>query len=162
MRLKQNGIPLLGRWRTGFTILELLVAISIMSIVVAVSAPQMARMYDSMKYRGAIQDIASILSGTRYRAITTGESHDVLLFPEQRMVRHGERDRLFADSIDLQIVSARELNKSDAGVIRFYADGTSSGGTITIAHDSGMEAKIQVDWLLGRIDICGEDCSGPL
>jgi len=60
------------------------------------------------------------------------------------------------------VLGARELNRDGAGVIRFYADGSSSGGYVKLQNDSGMGVQVEVDWLLGRVTLCHEDCGDPI
>ena len=46
---------------------------------------------------------------------------------------------------------AGELNRRDAGVIRFYPEGGSSGGGVDIEIPGRHGVSIQVDWLVGRV-----------
>ena len=63
----------------GFTLLELMVAIGIVTLVLAVSAPSMQRLYQSAQYHGAVNDVVTLLSSARYSAIRKGRNEDVLM-----------------------------------------------------------------------------------
>ena len=148
-----------GRPHTaGFTLLELMAAITIAAIVLGVSAPAMQRMYQSAQYRGAVSDVVSTLNTARYTAIRNGASTDVLIDPEQRSLTHNGKAKQLPDSLDIEVLGTRELNRDGAGVIRFYENGGSSGGFVNLSHPNGLSVQVQVDWLLGKVSLCKEDC----
>ena len=147
---------------SGFTLLELLVAISIAALVLGVSAPAMQRLYRSMQYHGAVNDVVTLLSSARYEAIRKGGHQDVLINPETREIKVAEKVQALPDSLRLEVLGTRELNRDGAGVIRFYANGGSSGGFVNMQHDNGQSVQVQVDWLLGRVSLCHENCSEDL
>ena len=69
--------------------------------------------------------------------------------------RYGEAGRplsRFPD--DYRIVATLASTERDAdgiGGIRFFPDGGSTGGSITITRPSGQGVRLRVDWLFGRI-----------
>ncbi|MFT4520620.1 MAG: general secretion pathway protein H [Halioglobus sp.] len=147
---------------SGFTLLELMVVIAIAALVVGVSAPSMQRLYNSSQYHGAVNDVVTRLASARYGAIRGGIALDVLINPETREVSLGEKTTELPDSIELEILGSRELNREGAGVIRFYPDGGSSGGYVNLTHENGMAVQVAVDWLLGTVSLCKEDCTSDL
>lgn len=146
----------------GFTLLELVVAIAIAAIVLGVSAPAMQRLYNSSQYHGAVNDVVAQLSSARYSAIRSGAQVDVMINPETRKLVRGEKIVQLPDSIELEILGSRELNREGAAVIRFYPDGGSSGGYVNLEHENGMSVQVAVDWMLGRVTLCEENCTGDL
>lgn len=152
----ETAFPVAGAG--GFTLLELVVAIGIVALVLGVSAPVMQRLYESTQYHGAVNDVVNLLASARYSAIRKGGDQDVLINPETRMVVVGKKEQQLPDNLRLEVLGARELNRDGAGVIRFYADGSSSGGFVKLQNDSGQEVQVEVDWLLGRVTLCKQDC----
>ena len=142
----------------GFTLLELVVAIAIVALVLGVSAPSMQRLYQSAQYHGAVNDVVTLLSSARYSAIRKGRNEDVLINPETRIIVVGKKEQSLPKNLQMEVLGARELNRGGAGVIRFYADGSSSGGYVKLQNDSGMGVQVEVDWLLGRVTLCHENC----
>ena len=146
------------RAQHGFTLLEILIAISIAAFVLGVSIPATTRMYSSMQYHGAVKDVVSTLTSARYAAISTGASKDLLIKPGSSELILNDKVRVLPSAVKLEVVSARELNRDNAGVIRFYPDGSSSGGVVSLEHERGMGVEVQVGWLLGRVSLCKENC----
>lgn len=143
----------------GFTLLELVLVITIAALVVGVSAPTMQRLYESSQYRGAVNDVVSALSLSRHQAIRSGKPADVAFNPSQGRIIRSEKTTQIPDPVLLEVLGAAELNRDGAGVIRFYPDGGSSGGYVKLTHENGMSVSVTVDWLLGRVSLCkATDC----
>ena len=142
----------------GFTLLELVAVVAIAAVVMGVSAPAMQRFYQSSQYHGAVNDVVTVLSAARYTAIRNGKAEDVAINPQTRKLTQGEAVKNLPESITLEVLGSGELNTDGAGVIRFYPDGGSSGGSVTLAHHNGMQVRVDVDWLLGRVELCSRDC----
>ena len=57
------------------------------------------------------------------------------------------------EKIELKIFTSQaDLIADNIGSFRFYPDGTSNGGRVTIAA-SGREFAIDIDWLTGRVTV---------
>jgi general secretion pathway protein H len=135
----------------GFTLLELLVAISIAGLLMAVSVPSTIRFYETMQYREAVRDVIGLLASARYTAVKTGKAQDVKVNPETNVVTLNTTEKQLPSSLQLAVHSARELNRPDVGVLRFYPEGGSSGGGVDIEMPGGSGVRITVDWLVGRV-----------
>ena len=151
-----------ARAEHGFTLLEMVVAVAIAALVLGVSAPAIQRLYTSTQYHGAVNDVVTLLSSARYSAIRKGGDIDVLINPKTRQLTLGDKVQELPGSMQLEVLGSRELNRDGAGVIRFYADGSSSGGVVSLENDTGRAVQVQVDWLLGRVSLCNEECEGML
>jgi len=142
----------------GFTLLELILAVAIAALVVGVSAPAMQSLYSSSQYRGAVQDVVGELALTRQQAIRSGESTEISFNPVENRVQRKQKIIDLPDELKMEVLAAKELNRGNVGVIRFYPDGGSSGGYIKLTHERGMSSQVSIDWLLGKIDVCQVDC----
>ena len=66
---------------------------------------------------------------------------------------YGVEGRLerYPEQVELQLLVADSEGAATSAAIRFYPDGSSTGGLIDILRPGGSGVRIQVDWLLGRI-----------
>ena len=135
----------------GFTLLELLAALAIAGLVLAVSVPASVRLYESMQYREAVRDVITLFASARYTAITSGRAQNVEIRPATRELRLNSTVKQLPDDVRLSVESAKELNQGDVGIIRFYPEGGTSGGGVSIENANGSGVKVSVDWLLGRV-----------
>lgn len=148
------------RPQSGFTLMELLIVFAIAALVVGVTVPFGARFYDTMQYRSALREISSAASSARYQAITGGQAMDLLLHPGRREfavepaglpLEEIAMESLPGD-LRLDVVSAREVSPGEGlSAIRFYPQGGSTGGSVSVIRDNGVGARLRVDWLLGRV-----------
>jgi len=135
----------------GFTIVELLAAITIVGLLLAVAVPASMRFYDSIKYRQSVRDVITLLGGARYQAVNTGKAQDVMIDTQTRKLRLNKDVRTLPEGFNLVARTAREVNRDNKGVIRFYPEGGSSGGDINIERPDGGGVTISVDWLVGSV-----------
>jgi general secretion pathway protein H len=139
------------RLAQGFTLLELLAAITIVGLLLAVSVPASVRFYDSIQYRQAVRDVITLLGSARYLAVNEGRAQDVVIDPRSNELSLNDKREYLPGSLKLAVHTARELNQRDRGVIRFYPEGGSSGGGIDIERPGVDGVRISVDWLVGRV-----------
>lgn len=137
----------------GFTLLEMLIAISIAGLVLAASVPAVHKMYVSMQYREAVRDVRRALESARYVAIVTGQASDVVIIPRDKILHYGDdKQRQLPEFIELETETAAELsNEKGKAVIRFYSDGSSTGGTVNVGRNNQW-ISLHVGWLLGRVE----------
>lgn len=140
-----------ARTDRGFSLIELLAAMTIVGMVVAVSVPSAQRFYESMQYRQAVRDVMTALSSARYRALNDGVPSDVVIDPRSNRVRGKDTDLQLPSDLALTLRTAREVNREGKGVIRFYPEGGSSGGDVEILRRTGVGSRISVDWLAGGV-----------
>lgn len=145
----------------GFTLVELLVALAIAGLVLAVAVPSGFRFYDGMRTREAVRDVVTLFATARQQAITSGEPRDVLVWPEERRLALGGTERRLPGGLQVTVHGAAEVNRDRAGVIRFYPEGGTSGGGVDIANPGSATVAIGVDWLTGRVTQSVHDPSLP-
>jgi len=137
----------------GFTLVEIVAAVSVAALVLALAIPSSIRFFESMQFRAGIRDVATMLNAARYHAVAEGRSQDVAISPEENWVRFGDEEVTFDETVSLRVDSAREVNQDRLGIIRFYPDGGSSGGGVEIEREQGDVVTISVDWLVGRVTL---------
>jgi general secretion pathway protein H len=144
-----------GRARiTGFTLAELLVVLAILSLMVALALPVLDRAMPSLALKSTAGEIAVALRQARGQAIGSNVEVAVLVDLDGRQVSLGSREPIVIDErygISL-FTGAEELVDRGAGRIRFYPDGTSTGGRISLWLDQ-RRFDVTVDWITGDVEI---------
>lgn len=141
----------------GFTLLELLVVMAIAALIVGLVPPAITRVMPGLHLKAASQDLAKSLWQARNLAVARGRTTDVLLRKEPPSYRIGEER--FA-SLPEHVELSGEPAGADEYRLRFYADGSSSGGKIVLKGPNGRYA-LDVDWLTGRVKIDTDDTDEP-
>ncbi len=139
---------------SGFTLIELLAVLFILSLVVAFVVPSLGG-GRVIELKSAARSLAAGLRHTRNRALNDNRSAtlglDVLkrefqLPGEQRVHKLPQR-------IEIELFTARSEQQSEQrGAIRFFPDGSSTGGRITLSAD-GARYLVNVDWLTGKVKV---------
>lgn len=141
--------------RNGFTLLELLIVLVIAASVVTLAAPQFSRLTSAVALRSSARELASALRSARSEAIAQHRDAAVVIDLEQRTYRleGSPRAHPLGARFDLELLTAQsEARNKELGAIRFFADGSSTGGRVTLAI-VGQRYVVDVDWLTGRVVI---------
>lgn len=123
----------------GFTLLELLVVISLLSILAVVGA----RAYRGKNSTAYFEAIVNALERAKFMAINEG--HQVNLSCNEIAPKTSISNKFYM-SCTSTLPSLQE-NK----IITFFPDGSSSGGTITL-RNNGLDNTIKIDWLTGKLE----------
>jgi len=137
------------------TLLELLVVLSIMAIVAAMVVPMFGGGVSTAELKGAARQVAAGLRLARSEALATRRETGVVLDLERRTFKV-ERDTHEHDlprAIEVKLFTAQsDLVSDKVGAIRFFPDGGSNGGRVTLAVGE-RKYNVDVDWLTGRVAI---------
>jgi general secretion pathway protein H len=136
----------------GFTLFELLVVLAIIGIVLAVGAPALHRMVPGVQLKSGAETVATALREARGLAIGSNSEVTLVVDLDARALRIGGGAPVqLAVGFDITLLTAtREVIDAGAGQIRFYPDGTTTGGRITLIRGN-VRYHVVVDWLTGRI-----------
>jgi len=148
-----------ARLQSGFTLLEILVTLVIGILLVALTPPLLSSMSGATELRGAARQLAAGLRNARNQAIThQREAVLTLDLAEHRFAVSGDaREITLPSSVTLHLYTAQsELLDSDKGSIRFFSDGSSTGGAVTVSGPK-LAYRVNVDWLTGAIAIVEQE-----
>ena len=148
----------------GFTLLELLVVLTIAGLLIALVPPVISAVVPGARLKVATRDFAMTLRQARYLAITRIEETDVIIATEPpQYVLAGSNPVKLSGNIDIDVrvgafVAATQLSTfadalpRDKFTLRFYPDGSASSGEIKISQ--GRSAYlVDIDWLLGSVTV---------
>jgi general secretion pathway protein H len=139
----------------GVTLLELLVVLSLMAIVSALVVPLLGGGVSTTDMKTAARQVAAGLKLARSEALATRTEQTVVLDLEQRTFRVARDPRVVSlpKGIQMKVVTAQsDIASEKTGAIRFFPDGGSNGGRVTLAAGE-RKFEIDVDWLTGRVAI---------
>ena len=145
----------------GFTLLELLVVLFIMVLGFSVVGVNLSSGSDGAALKVAARDLVSALRYARGQALMTHQEETVTLdLAENSYTVSGRTNSyLIPKAIALTVVSAQsELTGAGKANMRFFSDGSSTGGRITL--EQGRSAwEININWLTGQIKLDDTDAT---
>ena len=139
----------------GVTLLELLIVMALMAILAGVVMPMFGGGVSTTELRSSARQIAAGLRSARSEALAQRrETFLVLDVAGKRFkVDQDPREHKLPSGVDLKLFTAQnDLVDASTGAIRFFPDGGSNGGRITIAAGT-RKYEVDVDWLTGRVAI---------
>ena len=145
MRQNQNGI----------TLIELLAVMVI--LVLAASAITLATRpgQGTTGLKAMAQQAAAVFRTARARAINKRAERVVVIDTRARQIRydHGPKPLEISSTINLLITAAdNERRAGEAAGIRFFPNGSSTGGTLRLERDQ-QAYEVRVNWLTGHVSV---------
>lgn len=137
--------------QSGFTLIEMLVVLAIVAIMATLTIPAITRRPDHLILHDTVQQIRHTLLLARSTAITRNtESVFFIDLDEHRFGLQDAGTGEIPDEISASFkIAEPERFTASRGGIRFFPDGSSTGGELTFALH-GKTAKLCVHWLVGR------------
>jgi len=137
----------------GFTLIELAITLAIAAVIMAVALPMLSGVSARAQFKAAAHEIAAALRATRSRAIVSGQSAALVVDVQGSLYRidaAGAPHRL-PEGVRLVLLTITQERRNDnIGAIRFFPDGSSTGGSIRLI-ENGKHYDVLVDWLTGRV-----------
>ena len=136
----------------GFTLIELIAVIVLLAIVMSVVTFSFSKSLASARIRAASQDLVAALRYTRGQAIVKNKQEVLALDLANNSYQAPDKASVtLPKGMVLQLTTAeREQTGANSGDIRFFPDGSSTGGHISVLLDQ-REWRINVAWLTGDI-----------
>lgn len=134
----------------GFTLVEVLVTLTILALVTGVSVAAFTRS-PGVRLTGEVREIAAVLRQTRSRSQALGQVQTVAFDVANREILASNWTGDFPDGAKLTAtVPTEEVGPDGQAKIRFFPEGLSTGGRIDIEL-AGTKRSIVVPWLGGQI-----------
>lgn len=156
----------------GFSLLELVIVLIIVSLSIALISPSLSRFSKSAEIKATAQKVSSLLRNSRSEAVNRGEIHQILFDLSSKELRvqsikpedletektKDERDsgRTFSipDWIHIrEMKTAPGQFTSELPAIEFYPNGGSNGGSFLLEGDDQRSYRIQVHSITGAVRI---------
>ena len=135
----------------GFSLLELLVVIILIAIMMALVGTSISRSVSNAELRSASRGLLAALRYTQTHAIVSHQEQILTIDMENLSYQPPDREAVkFPEGIEVSMVTAQsELLSDQVGGIRFFPDGGSTGGQITV-HVKKRQYEINIAWLTGE------------
>ena len=139
----------------GFSLIELIVAITIVSLAAALAVPAFSGAVDRARLDASARALANGLKHARRQAVAGQAEVALTVDVASGGAWIGAQTlnvRLPADASLSMTTAVSERSDENQASIRFFADGSSTGGDIELS-DGGRSHLIRVDWLTGIVEL---------
>ena len=123
--------------QTAFTLVEILVVLGIIGLALAVVPPVLTKAVPSSQVKSATRYLAAGLQIARIQAVSTKKESVLTLNVKDFTYRVGKTEKklhLPEESNMTLITGKTEQTGEKSGSIRFFPDGSSTGGQIKLAY----------------------------
>lgn len=136
----------------GFTLFEMLAVLLLISIALTAVSMSVTKGLAGARVNAVSRDLVAALRYTRGQAIVHGKE-EVIQFNlrDWTYTVPGRAAKKLPDGMELRVrTAAEEQVDDDTWAIRFYPDGSSTGGRVTVVRGQ-REWQINVNWLTGEV-----------
>jgi len=144
-----------GQSQRGFTLMEIVVVVLLMGIAYLLIPRYLFTGVSGADLKASSRDIAAGLRMARAEAVNLRRDTALTLDLEKRNFTLSGKDgvRQLPEALELKLFTAQsEVVNEKQGAIRFFPDGSSTGGRITVASGE-RKYLVDVDWLTGKVSI---------
>jgi general secretion pathway protein H len=144
-----------NRLNKGFTLLELAVVLFVVVLGFSVIGVNISSGGDTAAHQSAARDLVSALRHARGQALLARQQITVDLNLADNTYSISGLDKVFniPEGVAVTVVTAEEeLKGKDQAAIRFFPDGSSTGGRIKL-EQKGVNWQIDINWLTGQIKL---------
>lgn len=144
--------------QSGFTFMEVAVTVVVILIAVAIFTPRVASALNESRLNSAASGIAALLSSARSESVSSARVCEAdceiargtcaaSCFARTAADETGEAEKQTVKTYALtygKLAAADSSSDAQSVKIQFYPDGTSSGGSVSVASDDGEKIIVEV------------------
>lgn len=141
--------------RRAFTLIEVMVVVSIIGIIMAMGIPSIVRALRKEGMRKAVSDLERACGEARATAILGGSTSDLVIRPMDGTMSGGNFSANFPENVWIEILGVNfvELQEAEEARVHFYPNGTSDEFTIVLKSDEDKAQKISLEVVTGLTDV---------
>ena len=139
----------------GFSLIELLIALVLLVAALALAPPYFSKGLSTAEFKSSVRLVAAGLRSAQSQAIARNQEKLFILDVDKHQFSFGAKSpptKLPSSlTLTLKTAESEQISESEGG-IRFFPDGSSTGGAITVASDTSA-LNLSVDWITGKVEI---------
>lgn len=140
---------------SGFTLLELLLVLLILGLAYGLALPMLDNGSLGLELKSSARQVAAGLRTARSQAVSRRIEAVMTIDIEKKTFQITDDPKTYplSNRLELSLFTAQtELEHGASGSIRFFPDGSSTGGRVSLT--AGKEVmSVDVNWLTGRVSI---------
>lgn len=136
----------------GYTLLELLVVISVIAMGIAIGPTIYSRLMPSYQMHLLADDLAGTVRSLRESARTDGVFSKIRVAGDARALLINGQPVDSPDGTIFEIQSAGPFGAADQNTINFYPGGTTDGGLIKFSREA-LVKNVLIDWASGAVEV---------
>jgi general secretion pathway protein H len=144
------------RQQQGFSLIEVMIVLALMGLLMGVVATNLT---EGPVLRESAREVLASLRHARSSAIMTQKQTRWIMdtanksFQMEGVANAQSQSRQLSPAVEVKLnTAASEVISNSQGAIRFYPDGSSTGGSVDVLY-KGQSYKVNVEWVTGRVSI---------
>lgn len=140
----------------GFSLIEVMIVLALMGLLMGVVATNLT---EGPVLRESAREVLASLRHARSSAIMTQKQTRWIMdtanksFQMEGVANAQSQSRQLSPAVEVKLnTAASEVISNSQGAIRFYPDGSSTGGSVDVLY-KGQSYKVNVEWVTGRVSI---------
>lgn len=140
----------------GFSLIEVMIVLALMGLLMGVVATNLT---EGPVLRESAREVLASLRHARSSAIMTQKQTRWIMdtanksFQMEGVANAQSQSRQLSPAVEVKLnTAASEVISNSQGAIRFYPDGSSTGGSVDVIY-KGQSYKVNVEWVTGRVSI---------
>lgn len=142
----------LGIRQSGFTLVEMLMVMSLLALAAAISLPFARTSLEERRFEGKVKELADYLRDAQATASAKGEDVAVIYDVKSRQFTStgNAKPIPMPDDISLSLLSVSDHVKPEGAGYVFFAVGGNSGGHLSLERGK-VSRSITLNWLTGTV-----------
>ena len=139
----------------GFTLLELIVVMGLMTLIMALVLPGLRQSYVRERDRASLRRLVAALKVARSEAAT--DRKRVRVFLDLKTGQYRLEGSAAPGQLTGMTLSDASLvwqdHQKQHGYVAFYSDGSSSGGRLKLVDPAGQPHVVEIEMVTGRVSL---------
>ena len=147
-------MPFAAKSSRGFTLIELIIVLLVSVLAFAAVSVNISSGNQTTRLQAAARDIASALRYAHGQALMSRQPISVAINLDDNSYRVSNRNKVYRlpSEIEISLVVADDEFEEGEGSIRFFGDGSSTGGRIILEWGKQLR-RVDVNWITGAVSI---------